>query len=85
MKRNIAALAVIASLATGSLATSANAMGTELNMLTGAIFNELVSRNIATDNIQELTISQLAQIKDILENDDSEGRKTQDIKAIVNR
>ena len=63
MKRNIAALAVIASLATGSLATSANAMGTELNMLTGAIFNELVSRNIATDNIQELTISQLAQIK----------------------
>lgn len=85
MKRNVAALAVIASLATGAMTTSVSAMGTELNMLAGAVFNELVSRNIDTDNIQELTLSQLAQIKAILENDDNEGKKTQNIKAIVAR
>lgn len=84
MKRNVLALAVVSSLAAG-VVTSANAMSTELNMLTGAVFNELVSRGIATDNINTLTLGQLALIKAQIDSDDSEAEKTRRIQAIVER
>ena len=57
--------------------------GMEFNMLTGAVFNELRSRSIPTDNIDSLSLSQIAVIKSILDSDDPEGTKTQRIKTVV--
>lgn len=84
MKRTISALALAAAVATSG-ATVASAMDMEFNMLTGAVFNELKSRGLPTDKIDELTLSQIAIIKGISDGDESEGEKTNRIKAILER
>ena len=84
MTRKLIALATVASISAASLAPVAvNAMGMEFNMLTGAVFNELRSRSIPPDNIDSLSLSQIAVIKSILDSDDPEGTKTQRIRTVV--
>ena len=85
MTRKSVALATAATVSLTAMAPAAYAMGMEFNMLTGAVFNELNQRGLPTDNIQELTLSQLAIIKGILDSDESEGTKTNNIKAILAR
>lgn len=82
MTRKILALATAATI---GLTGAAVAMDMEFNMLTGAIYNELKARNLPTDNIDGLSLSQIATIKGILDSDDSEGEKTQRIKTILDR
>ena len=82
MKKMISAAALSAILAV-SMAPAVSAMGNELNMLTGAVYTELKLRGVDTDNIDGLTLSQLAAIKSVLDSDDSQGQMTQQIKSIV--
>ncbi|MEL6801809.1 MAG: hypothetical protein AAFO80_18210 [Pseudomonadota bacterium] len=84
MKKSLAVLALATAVATTG-ATASMAMDMEFNMLTGAIFNELKGRNLPTDNINELSLSQIATIKDIIDGDEPEGQKTNRIQAILER
>lgn len=88
MTRSIIALATAAAISVAAVPAAVAQsveMGMGLNMLTGAIYNELVQRNLDTSNINNLSLSQLAIIKGIIDGDDSEGKKTQRIEAILNR
>ena len=86
MTRKLIALATAASISMAAVAPAmAQSMDMGFSMLTGAVFNELRQRGIPTDNVDNLTVSQLAQIKNILNDDMSEGQKTTRIEAIVNR
>lgn len=83
MKRNILALATASAIAFAALAPSAQAMENEFNMLTGAIYNSFVSMGLPTDKIQDLSLSEVAQIKDLLEEDGM--GSTGQIKVILDR
>ncbi|MDJ0824591.1 MAG: hypothetical protein QNJ16_03720 [Rhodobacter sp.] len=85
MTRKLVALTTAAAISLAAAAPAVQAMDMEFNMLTGAVFNALKSRGIPTDNIDTLTLSEIAVIKGILDSDDSEGSKTQSIKNIVTR
>ncbi|MGB5556558.1 MAG: hypothetical protein WBN04_00945 [Paracoccaceae bacterium] len=67
MKRNILALATASAIALAALAPSAQAMENEYNMLTGAIYNAFITMGLPTDSIQELSLAEVAQIKNLLE------------------
>lgn len=69
MKRNILALATASAIAFAALAPSAQAMENEFNMLTGAIYNEFVAMGLPTDKINELSLAEVAEIKNLLEGD----------------
>lgn len=84
MKRTMTALAIATTIATTG-ATATVAMDMEFNMLTGAVFNELKGRGLPTENINELSLSQIAIITDIINGDEPEGQKTNRIKAILER
>ena len=79
----ILALATAATI-TLAPALQAQTMDMEMNMLTGAVFNALQSRGLPTDNINELSLAEIATIQNILRSDESEGQKTQRIEAILN-
>ncbi len=66
MKNTIATIATVATLSLG-FAGSAFAMENELNMLTGAIYNDLRAMGLPTDNIGNLTLNQITQIKGLIE------------------
>lgn len=85
MTRKFAALATVATLTLTGMAPAVSAMDMEFNMLTGAIFNELRSRNLPTENIDKLSLGQIAIIRGILNNDDNAGKQSQDIAAILRR
>ena len=79
----ILALATAATI-TLAPAVQAQTMEMEFNMLTGAVFNALQSRGISTEGINDLSLSEIATIKNILGSDESEGQKTQRIEQIIN-
>lgn len=81
MTRYLSAAALSAMLV--GISAPALALDPELNMLTGKVYNELAIRDIDTSTIQDLTVGQLAAIKAVLDSDDSEGKKTSRIKAIM--
>jgi len=85
MTRKLVALATAASISLAAVAPAVHAMDMEFNMLTGAVYNALKSRNLPTDNIDDLSLSQIAIITGILNGDEPEGMKTQRIEAILNR
>jgi len=82
MKRTIVTAITAATLTLGVAATTVNAMGQELNMLTGAIYNELNSLGLPTDKIGDLTLGEIVQIQAYL-NDESGMGRTQGIKKIL--
>ncbi len=83
MKTKLIALATAATIALGAAAPMANAMGAELNMLTGAVFKELQQRGLPTDNILDLSLSQIVEIKAITEGDESTGNQNIAIKSVL--
>ena len=85
MTRKLIALAAATMISLTAAAPAVHAMGMEFNMLTGAVFNELRARGLPTDNIHDLTLGQLALIKAIVDGEENEGGKTQQIKAVINR
>lgn len=83
MTRKLLALAVASTMAL-TAAPAVNAME-GLNMLTGAVFNSLRAMNLPTDNIDQLTLAQIAQIKNLVDGGESEGTKRQRIKVILDK
>lgn len=84
MKRTMTAFVTAATLAMGSV-PAAHAMDQEFNMLTGAVFNALSALNVDTSGISDLSLRQIAQIKGILDSDDTENLKKTRVEAIMNR
>ncbi len=82
MKKTLTTLATVASLSFGLSAPVADAMEMELNMLTGSVYNSLRSLGLPTDNIDNLTLVQIGQIKNLLDGEDGMG-KIQSIKKIL--
>lgn len=86
MTRKLLALVTAASISVAAAApVTAQGMSMGFDMLTGAVFNALQSRGLPTDNINDLSLSQIATIKGILDSDDNDGQKTRSIKAILDR
>ena len=86
MTRKLVALITAASISVAAaMPAMAQGMNMGFDMLTGAVFNELRARGLPTDNINDLTLSQIAIIKGILDSDENSGSKTQQIKAIIER
>ena len=58
-------------------------MENEFNMLTGAVYNAFVQMGLPTDKIHDLSLSEVAQIKDLIE--ESGMGSTGKIKVILDR
>ena len=69
MSKTLRAIALGAVLATTG-AVSTSAMEQEFNMLTGAVYNALKLNGFDTAKIDTLTLSEIAEIKNLLEGDD---------------
>ncbi len=82
MKRTIATITTMAMLSLGGAGASF-AMQDELNMLTGALYNELRSMDLPTDNIGNLSLAQIVQIQAFINQEEGMGR-IQQIKKILN-
>lgn len=54
-------------------ATAVSAMEMEFNMLTGAVYNALKAEGFETDNIEQLSLAEIAEIKSLLEADNMGG------------
>ena len=83
MKKSMTAFALAAALTTVGVA-SASAMEMEFNMRTGAVYNALKSQGIDTTNIDTLTLSEIAEIKGLLEGDDMGNAAKSRIENILN-
>ena len=72
------------SMATVAPAAFAQDFGDEMNMLTGAVFNALNQFGVDTDGISNLTLAQIAQLREILSGDSmSDAQKRNEINRIL--
>ena len=81
MKRTLTALALIGSLSAFA-APAANAMGEELTMLEHAVQN-VFDRVGVTHEVSELSVAELALIKNVLAEGQSNERTRERIEAII--
>ena len=80
MKHILAAAATIAALSTG--ATFAQTMGEGYNMLQTALMSDFERMGIPTEELDNLTLGQIAAIKEVVESEDESNQKSQ-IEAII--
>lgn len=85
MKTQMMAIATVAALALAAPAAAQSTANQGYDMLTGALFNAFTSMGIETDQLGELSLSQIAQIKDVLDGDVSDGNKKARIEAILDQ
>jgi hypothetical protein len=83
MKATLTALALAATLSVG-LAPASFAMEAELDALMEALEGELSSRGIETEGLENLTISELRLVQQMLANGDSAGEMRRSIDVFVN-
>jgi len=69
-------------LATGGMA-QAQSMGQGYDMLTTALMNDFERMGISTDTLDNLTLSQVAEIKQVVESDAGDTQKKGRIEAIL--
>ena len=79
----LTAIATAAALTLSVMAPAANAMGSELNALTGAVYNDLNSMQMDLAMINDLTLGQIHQIDQIMSSGDSESEKRNKINKIL--
>lgn len=82
MKTKLLAVATAATMALG-VPAMAQDIDMGYNMLTGAIYNSLASRGLPTDGISNLSLTQIATIKSILDSGESDTQIAQRITAIM--
>ena len=84
MKRILAAAATIATLSAGAAFAEAHtvSMGEGYNMLQTALMSDFERMGIPTEQLDNLTLGQIAAIKDIVESEDESSQKRQ-IEAII--
>ncbi|WP_299651822.1 hypothetical protein [uncultured Jannaschia sp.] len=80
MKHIFAAAATIAALSTG--AAFAQTMGEGYNMLQTALMSDFERMGIPTEELDNLTLGQIAAIKEVVESEDESNQKSQ-IEAII--
>lgn len=76
-------LAAAAVISLSAMAPSAFAMGSELNALTGAVYNGLNSMQMDLASINALSLSDIQRIDQIMTSGDSESDKRQKINLIL--
>ncbi|MEM1266380.1 MAG: hypothetical protein AAGI50_10235 [Pseudomonadota bacterium] len=84
MKRTLIAVTTAAALSFAG-ATTAVAMGEQLTMLEAAIDSEFQRLGIQDIGMGDLTLGQLALIKNVIESEDNTQEKRRRIMAIVDR
>ncbi len=85
MKRNLIALSTAVALSAAAFAPAAVAMDQELSMLEQAINNSFSQLGIEDVSMGDLTLGQLALVKNVLEGDDTTSNKKRRIEAIISR
>ncbi len=85
MKRSLIALSTVAALTVTGFAPAAVAMEQELTMLEAAINSSFSQLGLEDINMGDLTLGQLALIKNVVESDDSTTEKRRRIEAILSR
>ncbi len=86
MKTRIITAAALTALTLGVAAQAQEdpAMSQGFNMLTGAVYNALNAQGFDTSNINELSLSEIAQIRSLL-TDDMDNSERQRIELILDR
>lgn len=79
------ALATVSSMAFAAPGFAQTDMSMGHNMLTGALYNYFSANGLPTESIGDLTIGQIAQIKDVIDGDENEGNKKNRIMAITDQ
>ena len=85
MKMKLASLATAAALSLSVMAPAANAMSSEVNALTGAVYNSLNSMQMDLAAIQDLTLRDIQDIDQIMSSGDSESEKRNKINTILRK
>ncbi len=83
MKSILSALAIAASLSV-SIAPAAHAMEAEINALVAALENALAIRGIESEGLEEMTITELRLVQQMLANGDSVSEMSSSISTFVN-
>lgn len=85
MKTKLTTLATAAALSLAVMAPAAQAMNSELNALTGAVYNGLNSMQMDLAMIQDLTLAEIQTIDQIMASGDSESEKRNKINSILRK
>ena len=85
MTMKLTTLATAAALSLSVMAPAANAMNTELNALTGAVYNGLNSMQMDLAMISDLTLADIQTIDQIMASGDTESEKRNKINQILRR
>lgn len=85
MNRTFTTIATVAALSFGgaALAQSTPSMGEGYDMLQTALMNDFTELGISTDELEGLTLGQIAAIKGIIESSDDESQRKGRIEAII--
>ncbi|MFO6465470.1 hypothetical protein [uncultured Jannaschia sp.] len=86
MNRTLTALVTATALTFGASAAMADAhatMGEGFNMLQTALMSDFERMGIPTDALNDLTLGQIAAIKEIVEGDGAEAQQKGQIEAII--
>ena len=81
----LTAIATAAALTLSVMAPAANAMNSELNALTGAVYNQLNNMQMDLAMINDLTLSDVHAIDQIMASGDTESEKRSKINQILRR
>ena len=81
----LTAIATAAALTLSVMAPAANAMNSELNALTGAVYNQLNNMQMDLAMINDLTLSDVHAIDQIMASGDTESEKHSKINQILRR
>lgn len=81
----LTAIATAAALTFSVMAPAANAMNSELNALTGAVYNQLNNMQMDLAMINDLTLSDVHAIDQIMASGDTESEKRNKINQILRR
>ena len=85
MKTKLTTLATAAALSLAVMAPAANAMSSEVNSLTGAVYSSLNSMQMDLAMVQDLTLKEIREIDQIMASGDSESEKRNKINNILRR
>ena len=83
MNTKFLAVATAAAVAFTAPVFAQNSANQGYDMLTGALYNSFARMGMDTAGISDLSLSQVAQIKDVLDGDVSDGEKKSRIEAIM--
>ncbi len=84
MTPKLTALLAAAALSVAAV-PAANAMNSELNALTGAVYNDLNSMQMDLASINDLTLADIQTIDQIMHGGDTESEKRNKINAVLRK